>query len=1352
MMTTSSENSVEVMPTYTTATMTGLKPPDRLTNLSSEGFTKWKQRFEIYRIASGAGVMSEEVQIAILLHCIGESCIDVYNTFSFDNEEDKKKYDVVLKKFEDYFVPVKNESVNSHVFFTRNQHQNETFDVYLTELRRLSADCNFGELKDRLIRDRIVAGIIDKRLRDRLLRESDLDLNKTIKICKAMELAEQQIKQFEPQAVELSAISKKTSKNVSSMKKQAGYNQQRAANTNEKGDADKQQSSEKRQCQRCGYTHRYKNCPAYNKECKKCGKKGHFIKMCKLVCYVRDKNVKMVQCENDDSFIDGVNELMFDMIQVNSINVKKSWVKHLNFVDYKNKKIAFKIDTGAECNVLPIDYCKKLGIKEIKSSNIILKTYRGEKIKTLGKVNLNCGLDKKCKNIEFQIYDGKGVPILGLPTLEELHIVKRDDVEIDELIENELNSIEKNKSQMIFEKFKENFTGIGKIKDYEYKIELKEGSSGKIEPSRHVPFKLINKLKIELKQMESSGIISKVDKPTDFVNSMVIVAKPDKSIRICLDPQYLNRCIKREHIQLPTVDEIAARIKGAKVFAVLDAHKGFWQIELSEESQDLTTFNTPFGRYKFKRMPYGLSSCPEVFHKTFKKIFNGIKNLEVYIDDILIWAESDDELMKILEKVFERAKQYNVKFNVNKCKFLVKRVKYLGHILTENGIEVDEEKVESIKRMKTPENKKELLTFLGMVNYVQKFIPNCAQLTGSLRQLIKNGVPYVWGNTQKESFLKLKEILCTPPVLVYFNVNEQITLSVDASSEGMGCVIIQNGRPVAYGSRALTTTEKSYSQIEKECLAIVHGCTKFNQYLFGQRFIVETDHKPLVSIFKKPMNKCPPRLQRMMISLNNYDFELRYVPGKKLVVADHLSRTYLKNFDQTNEEKIEAFVACIESSYNITDERLLEIKDKTKNDQQLQEVLKYIKNGWPENKYDVTELAKPFFNFKEEMSEYNGLIVKNTCIVVPKEMRSYMLKKIHYAHFGKEKCKALARKSIFWIGMSKQIDDLVNNCDVCKSYQRENTKEPMLKKEIPNEAWEILSSDIFFLLGEQYLIIVDAYSKYIEISRLPDQTTESVIKILKENFARYGIPKILYTDSGPQYTSKAFWDFKKEWSFEHKITTPKHHQSNGLAERHIQTIKRVLKKIIQERKDIDLALLQCRNTPFNDSNLTPAEIMYRRKVKNIIPDFHKRVINTDHFKELLRERQNKQKRYYDKNAKDLKDFQKGDKVMIHAEGKQKPHEKGLIIEKDTNPRSYKVKTEQGQIIKRNRKHLSKGVEFNERNDIIDDTLVEKEQMIPESQPQIRLNSPVTPIVTTRSGRVVNKPSYLKDYVCVIKID
>lgn len=487
----------------------------------------------------------------------------------------KKKYETVLKKFEDYFVPIKNESVSSHIFFTRNQEPGEMFDAYLTELKKLSNDCNFGTLKDRLIRDRVVAGILDKRVKDRLLRETDLTLEKTIKICKSAELSEQHVKKFED-TKEVANINKKQ-QNGGNSSRGAGNDKSRRVQpkqvTSSSSSAARETSDSSKQektCQRCGYKHRYQNCPAFNKKCNKCDKTGHFAKMCN-----NDKrSVRVVDVKSDKEYDNDVEEFFCDWISINSINAREEWIQKVNFIDSK-KTIAFKIDSGAQCNVIPIDLCKKLNIKECAKSNVILKNYNQQKIKTIGKVKLKCKIGNIEKEVDFEIFDGKNVPILGLQSSIDFNLIKRVNPDEESKYVQILNACSVNKDNENINKYKNIFNGYGKIKDFQYKIELKEGSVGKVEPCRHVPFKLINKLKVEIKRMEAVGIISKIEKPTDFVNSLVVVGKSDGSIRICLDPQYLNSCIKREHVQLPTVEEISAKIKNAKYFTKLDAKKGF---------------------------------------------------------------------------------------------------------------------------------------------------------------------------------------------------------------------------------------------------------------------------------------------------------------------------------------------------------------------------------------------------------------------------------------------------------------------------------------------------------------------------------------------------------------------------------------------------------------------------------------------------------------------------------------------------------------------------------------------------------------------------------------------------------
>lgn len=290
---------------------------------------------------------------------------------------------------------------------------------------------------------------------------------------------------------------------------------------------------------------------------------------------------------------------------------------------------------------------------------------------------------------------------------------------------------------------------------------------------------------------------------------------------------------------------------------------------------------------------------------------------------------------------------------MQKCVIGTDKVKYLGHEITKERLCIDKTKVSAIRELDYPKDRTELARFLGMTNYVSKFILNYSDVTASLRQLNKKDVPFIWGKAQEESYKKLINLISSPPVLAFYNVAKPIVLSVDASSVGLGGVLLQDNKPIAYCSKALTETEKGYSQIEKECLAILFGCTHFHQYLCGQSFTVETDHKPLVPIFEKTLSKCPIRLQRIRLGLQPFNFRLVYKPGKELVIADHLSRSHVKSTEHEYELEIETHVSMLTKTLNVTDHKLTEIKEKSLIDKEIQNVLKYVKVGWPEKRTEV---------------------------------------------------------------------------------------------------------------------------------------------------------------------------------------------------------------------------------------------------------------------------------------------------------------------------------------------------------------------------------------------------------------
>ena len=302
------------------------------------------------------------------------------------------------------------------------------------------------------------------------------------------------------------------------------------------------------------------------------------------------------------------------------------------------------------------------------------------------------------------------------------------------------------------------------------------------------------------------------------------------------------------------------------------------------------------------------------------------------------------------------------------------------------------------------------------------------------------------------------------PVLAYFTPNRPVKLSVDASSKGLGAVLIQDDHPIAYASRSLTSTQHNYAQIEKEMLAVVFGYTKFHDYIYGvPNVIVESDHKPLEVILKKPLCQAPLRLQKMILTTQRYSINIVYRPGKELVLVDTLSRAFLQDDDKSLEEKFEVNVL---SAIAIPNLQLMQLKEETKRDNQLQKLTTTITNGWPENRKDVPKECLPFWNFHDELSVSDSIIFKSKKVVIPKSMQSEMMRYVHASHLGVEKCKRLVRDVLFWPGMTSQIEDTVLNCQVCSTYQRNNPKEPLLTRAIPERPWAQVGADLFLFNGK----------------------------------------------------------------------------------------------------------------------------------------------------------------------------------------------------------------------------------------------------------------------------------------------
>lgn len=573
---------------------------------------------------------------------------------------------------------------------------------------------------------------------------------------------------------------------------------------------------------------------------------------------------------------------------------------------------------------------------------------------------------------------------------------------------------------------------------------------------------------------------------------------------------------------------------------------------------------------------------------------------------------------------------------------------------------------------------------------------------------------------------EIKKALTEAPVLKFYDPGKPVLVSVDASQHGMGACLLQEGHPIAYASRSLNKAERNYAQIEKEMLAIVFGTSKFHEYIYAKPNVnVETDHKPIECLYKKPLGSAPPRIQRMMTKIQNYDIQVKYKPGKELHIADALSRApaimYGKSCDKFEVHTI--------SQKPISNEILDKIRNETKKDEILQLLQNTVKAGWP-NQKSKNQLNE-YWQYRDEITVQDGFLLKGDRIVIPSSLRKEMLSKIHSSHQGIESCRKRARESLFWPHMNSQIADIVSQCTTCNQYQRSQQKQPLKSHDVPDRPWQKVGVDLFHLYNENYVLLIDYYSKYVEISRLTGSTSSKcVIDVLKSQFARHGLPDIVFSDNGPQFSAAEFKQFAGDYGFTHITSSPHYPQSNGMAERAVQSIKQLLKKAKHDKRDPYLALLDYRNTPQGDAG-SPAQRLMGRRTKTLLPTVPSLLKPKlpKNVKTHLKQQQNNQKNHFDQHAKPLLPLKPGDKVRVKIAHRH--WDQGEVIRQTKDPRSYIVRVK-GVNLRRNRRVIRKTNEtFVENYDFGESVPLEQ-----ENNPEVN-EDPVPQVDhprTSRSGR------------------
>ena len=570
---------------------------------------RWIRRFERFRQASELVNKSEETQVSTLVYSLGDKAEDVLASFNLKKEE-LARYDTVKGKFESYFVKRRNTIYERARFNSRAQADNESVDEFIADLYRLAENCEYGTLHDELVRDRIVVGIKDGKLSEKLQLKADLTLESCITEVRQSESVKKQqtvVRGDRDDKITIEAVKSRTQWQT------------------------RKTTGSLPSCSRCGRSppHGRLQCPANKATCHKCHKKGHFKQCCKTKVIIKE-----VKKEGDSDLTSDSGEEFLGTVNADAVSTSKPWTAILQL---NNRALEFKVDTGADVTVIPEREYHPKEDGKLETASIPLNRPTGETLETSGRFTAR--LNRKGVESQQEIYVVRNLrrALLGRPAIQALNIAVQ---------------IEPVQGDSVVEQFPELFRGLGKLKDT-YQIKLREGATPfTLTTPRRVPIPLLPKVKEELQRMENMGVITRIDEPTEWCAGMVVVPKPSGRVRICVDLTKLNESVCRERHILPSVEQTLALIGGAKHFTKLDANSGYWQIELDPESAKLTTFITPFRRFCFNRLPFGMTSAPEHFQRRMTEILGDIPGVVCLVDDIFVTgrtqAEHDSRLKIIL--------------------------------------------------------------------------------------------------------------------------------------------------------------------------------------------------------------------------------------------------------------------------------------------------------------------------------------------------------------------------------------------------------------------------------------------------------------------------------------------------------------------------------------------------------------------------------------------------------------------------------------------------------------------------------------------------------------------------------
>jgi transposase InsO family protein len=671
---------------------------------------------------------------------------------------------------------------------------------------------------------------------------------------------------------------------------------------------------------------------------------------------------------------------------------------------------------------------------------------------------------------------------------------------------------------------------------------------------------------------------------------MTLVAKKEPGkVRITVDMRALNKVTVRPIRTMLSPLQVVAQVPPtAKFFTVVGGLKGFHQLELHPDSRPLTTFVTPLGRFRYRRMPMGWNASSDLFHGRMATALQGVPNVLRVVEDMLVWSETWQEHEEAVGKLFAACDAHGVSLNVDKIQFGLQEVHFGGFVVSQGKYKIDPALTDDLRQFPTPHNRRTLRSFLGLAQQLGNFTEEITALVEPLRELNTDATAWAWWPVHQAAFDRTREVLSSPKYLTFFDSSRDTELHCDASRTfGLGFMLRQRcedgvWQTVQAGSRSLAKHERNWAgSCEIEALAVAWVARKCTYFLDGHRhFTVVTDNNPLVAVLndRRLDQLANDRLLKMKIALMRYNFTARAEKGSRHFAPDALSRSprhppARDDMLLTPEEDAEAaFIVAMDAgemlaqeipSVDTQDARLNEIRRVGRADEVYTALAKQVQDGWPASKAVLEQQAPaltPYFRHREALRWADGLLLHGARLVIPRALVPATVRQVHAAHQGEEKSLERARHVVWWPTLANDVVQVVRRCQPCQEHRPAHAHEPLQRNPNADRPFQKVHADFFEVAGRHYLVMTDEFSGCPMLYDVgQDTTAHMVTRCLRQWFVQWGVPTVLRSDNGPQFAATQTQAFLQQWGVTFDPSSPRLPYTNGRAEAAVKAMKRLVR-------------------------------------------------------------------------------------------------------------------------------------------------------------------------------------------------